>query len=69
MNVVEDFERHHGISECWMPSDPHYVQALEYSGQRRFIRVVEELEALVVQRLFELSKANLSGTGTIIFLF
>ncbi|KAG2124824.1 hypothetical protein DEU56DRAFT_873221 [Suillus clintonianus] len=53
----------HGISKRWMLSDPHYEQALEYSGQRRFIRVVEELEALVIQHLFELSKANLSSTA------
>ncbi|KAG1846291.1 hypothetical protein F4604DRAFT_1884181 [Suillus subluteus] len=33
------------------------------ADQRYFIRVVEELEGLVVQCLFELSKANLSGTG------
>ncbi|KAG1850404.1 hypothetical protein F4604DRAFT_1934402 [Suillus subluteus] len=63
MNVVEDFEHRHGIGECWIPSDPRYVQALEYSSQRRFIHVVEELEGLVVQRLFELSKVNLSGTA------
>ena len=36
---------------------------LEYSQRRQFIRVVEELENLVVQRLFELSKANLASTG------
>ncbi|KAG1800507.1 uncharacterized protein BJ212DRAFT_1450167 [Suillus subaureus] len=47
----------------WIPSDPQYVQALEYSSQQHFIRVVEELEGLVVQYLFKLSKVNLSGTG------
>jgi len=36
---------------------------LEYSQHREFIRAVEELENLVVQRLFELSKANLASTG------
>ena len=36
---------------------------LEYSQHRQFIHVVEELEGLVVQRLFELSKANLASTG------
>ena len=38
---------------------------LEYSRQRQFIRAVEELENLVVQRLFELSKANLASTGEV----
>jgi hypothetical protein len=68
MNVVEDFECRHGIDQRWEVSDPRYHQAREYSGQRHFVRVVEELEGLVVQRMFELSKANLSGTGIFICL-
>ncbi|KAG1766881.1 hypothetical protein EV702DRAFT_980585 [Suillus placidus] len=63
MNVVEDFEHRHGINRRWEVSDPHYQEAHQYSGQRRFVRAVEELEGLVVQRMFELSKANLSSTG------
>ncbi|KAG2096945.1 hypothetical protein BD769DRAFT_1631409 [Suillus cothurnatus] len=63
MNIVKDFEHHHGIDERWMPSDPRYVEALKYYGQQHFIRVVKELEGLAVQRLIELSKVNLSGTG------
>ena len=38
---------------------------LDYSRHRHFIRAVEELENLVVQRLWELSKANLASTGEI----
>ncbi|KAG1752328.1 uncharacterized protein EDB91DRAFT_1243104 [Suillus paluster] len=63
LNVVEDFECRHSIMEWWLPHDPKYVQAARYSQERQFIRLVEELEGLVVQRLFELSKANLAGTG------
>ncbi|KAG6369425.1 hypothetical protein JVT61DRAFT_14862 [Boletus reticuloceps] len=63
LNVVEHFERQHGIETRWSPDNPEYVGAAEYAKHRNFIRVVEELEGLVVQRLFELSKANLAGTG------
>ncbi|KAG2028904.1 hypothetical protein BDR03DRAFT_929693 [Suillus americanus] len=63
LNVVEDFERRHSITERWLPHDPKYTQAVRYSQERQFIRSVEELEGLVVRRLFELSKANLAGTG------
>ncbi|KAG1856478.1 hypothetical protein F4604DRAFT_1590377 [Suillus subluteus] len=63
MNVVDDFERRNGINERWTIAHPEYTQALKYSHERRFIRTVEELEGLVVQRLFEFSKANLVGTG------
>lgn len=63
LNVVEDFERRHGITERWSMDHPEYIQAVSYSQERQFIRSVEELEGLVVRRLFELSKANLAGTG------
>ena len=43
-----------------------YVEMLEYSRRRQFIHAVEELENLVVQRLFKLSKANLAFTGEVI---
>ncbi|KAG2150766.1 hypothetical protein DEU56DRAFT_869106 [Suillus clintonianus] len=63
LNVVADFERRHDIRQRWTPECPEYTTALKYFHERRFVRVVEELEGLVVQRLFELSKANLAGTG------
>jgi hypothetical protein len=44
-------------------ADPEYQRAHQYLKNREFIRAVEALEGLVVQRLFELAKANLSGTG------
>ncbi|KAG1863272.1 hypothetical protein DFJ58DRAFT_715177 [Suillus subalutaceus] len=42
-----------------------YTPALEYSHERHFVRTVEEVEGLVIQHLFELSKANLSGTEVV----
>jgi len=63
MNAVDDTERRLGVDECWTPECAEYQHALQYLKNRRFIRVVERLEGLVVQRLFELSKANLMGTG------
>ncbi|KAF8129932.1 hypothetical protein EV363DRAFT_1168096 [Boletus edulis] len=63
LNVVEHFERQHGIQRRWSADDPEYIAVQDYARHRTFIRAVEELEGLVVQRLFELSKANLAGTG------
>ena len=62
---VEELEEQLGIERAdrWTPDQREYVKMLEYSQRRQFIRVVEELENLVVQRLFELSKANLASTG------
>ncbi|KAG2085421.1 hypothetical protein BD769DRAFT_1374346 [Suillus cothurnatus] len=63
INIVEDLETRLDIAERWTPGYSDYRETLEYSRRRKFIRAVEDLEGLVVQRLFELSKANLSSTG------
>jgi hypothetical protein len=68
INIVEDLETCLDIAERWTPGYSDYRETLEYSRRRKFIRAVEDLEGLVVQRLFELSKANLSSTSTNLML-
>ncbi|KAG1732925.1 uncharacterized protein EDB91DRAFT_1238702 [Suillus paluster] len=63
MNTVLDLERRIGITQRWTPADLEYQEALKYLHNQQFIRAVQHLEGLVVQRLFELAKANLAGTG------
>jgi hypothetical protein len=63
MNAVDDTERRLGVTTRWTVDSPEYQDALKYLNNRAFIRTVEHLEGLVVQRLFELSKANLASTG------
>ncbi|KAG1745399.1 uncharacterized protein EDB91DRAFT_1049934, partial [Suillus paluster] len=63
MNVVDDIEHHMGITARWQPQDAKYQEGLAYLTNRRFIRSIEQLQGLVIQRLFELAKANIAGTG------
>ncbi|KAG1812026.1 hypothetical protein EV424DRAFT_1473620 [Suillus variegatus] len=63
ISVVEDIEDRMGVVTRWSPQSRKYIDSLEYSQKRRFIRAVEDLEGLVVQHMFELSKANLASTG------
>jgi hypothetical protein len=63
MNHADEIERQLQIEERWSAEDPRYLDALKYINDRTFIGAVERLEGLVVQRLFELSKANLAATG------
>ena len=63
MNHADETERQLGVEERWTCEDPWYVDALTYISNRAIIRAVEHLEGLVVQRLFELSKANLATMG------
>jgi hypothetical protein len=65
MNRADEIERQLKIEERWSAEDPHYLEALKYIDNRTFINAVERLEGLVVQRLFELSKANLAATGVL----
>ena len=54
MNHADEIERQLKIEKHW---------SAEISVHQTFIGAVECLEGLVVQRLFELSKANLAATG------
>ncbi|KAG8221797.1 hypothetical protein J3R82DRAFT_2125, partial [Butyriboletus roseoflavus] len=63
LNVVEHFEWQHNIHTCWTLDDPEYVAIQDYTKHCSFIHVIKELKGLVVQHLFELSKANLAGIG------
>ncbi|KAG2087520.1 uncharacterized protein F5147DRAFT_748517 [Suillus discolor] len=47
----------------WTPQHPEYLSVLERIKSHDFRRALDKLQQLVVQRLLELAKANLSGTG------
>lgn len=57
------FEALHDIPECWVPESQKWKDAVEYLKTRDFQKALDKLEALVIQRLFELSKMGLAGTG------
>lgn len=61
--VVDDMERLLCIRHRWQQSDAEYQKILQYISDKKFVRVVEELQGLVVSRLMELDRANLAGSG------
>ena len=63
MKLADDAEASLNVVDCWAPEHPEYKAAMEFKNNLVFIKVVEELERLVVQRIFELSKSHLSSTG------
>ena len=52
-----------GIDKRWDPSSPEYLDTLGYLATRKYQRALEELQRLVIQRLFELHKMNISATS------
>lgn len=67
IQVVADLEAKLQLTEPWTDNHPEYRVTLDYLQQRDYHRALDKLQRLVVQRLFELSKANLSGMGNNIF--
>ncbi|TFK79198.1 hypothetical protein K466DRAFT_505958 [Polyporus arcularius HHB13444] len=61
--VVRRLEDMLDIDSRWMPGTPEYIKMMVALGQRRYRRALDNLERLVVQRLFELSKLGMNGLG------
>jgi hypothetical protein len=62
---VEEIEEQIGLVDRWTKTSPEYIAAQESMKERKYHLTLDKLEHLVVQRLFELSKLNMSGTGTL----
>jgi hypothetical protein len=60
---VEDAEHLLGVSKQWAADSDEYQATTEYIKNKKFICTAEEVQGLVVSRLMELEKVNLSGTG------
>ncbi len=52
-----------GIDQRWTPTCSEYVATAKYIKSRRYHQALEKLHRLVVLRLFELHKLNLSRTS------
>lgn len=65
---VQSLEQQLGVAERWSRSHPDYSRAAELVRRRRYQRCLDELEGLVVARIFELSKMNMSQTGEPLYL-
>jgi len=62
--MLSAFETLHGINDRWTPDSDEWKKAIEYTKVRDYQKALDKLKALDVQRLFELSKMGLAGTGT-----
>lgn len=63
-DAVYDFELKLKVAKRWEPTDPKYMEIEEYTKKRDFYQALNKLQGLVVQRLFELQKANVPGMST-----
>jgi hypothetical protein len=61
--VVQNLEVQMGILCRWSPQDNEWKEAAAMVGRRRYQRCLDALKGLIVARMFELTKMNMSQTG------
>ncbi|KAJ7191800.1 hypothetical protein GGX14DRAFT_339834, partial [Mycena pura] len=63
LEAVMYLESRLGVVNRWKPGEPEWLEAQALVGKRRYQRALDTLEGLIVGRLFELWRMNLSDTG------
>ncbi|KAH6906938.1 hypothetical protein BKA70DRAFT_1372270 [Coprinopsis sp. MPI-PUGE-AT-0042] len=63
VQTIQDYEQRLEITERWTPGTHEWVVAQEMASLRRYRKCLDELEALIVSRMFELTKINMARTG------
>ena len=61
--IMQNLEVRMGVLRRWGPADDEWRQVAEMVGKRRYQTCLDSLEGLVVARMFELTKMNMSQTG------
>lgn len=59
--AVYDLEFKLHVDRRWEPDDAKYKEIEDYTKKRQFHQALNKLQGLVLQRLFELQKANIPG--------
>jgi hypothetical protein len=67
--LVLRYEEEHNINARWAPTSQEYLDALVVVQERKYLRAIDDLERLVVQRLFEMTKLGQSGIGAYLVFF
>ncbi|KAI5999610.1 hypothetical protein EDD15DRAFT_2193652 [Pisolithus albus] len=63
LKAVQELEGRLGITRRWVLGDEEWQAASRLVANRKYQRALDNVERLVVSRIFELSKMNQSGTG------
>ncbi|KAJ7603186.1 hypothetical protein FB45DRAFT_962888 [Roridomyces roridus] len=61
--TVHDLELRLGVTQTWVPGDAEWVAAAELVSERRYRRALDQVQKLVISRMFELTRVNMAGTA------
>ena len=56
-------EKRLNVTSRWLPGSEEWKAAAEKVSMRQYQRCLDTLEGLIVARMFELTKMNMSQTG------
>ncbi|CAE6464894.1 unnamed protein product [Rhizoctonia solani] len=62
-DAVAKLEEKHNITHRWTRTSKEWIEAQKTRKDQQYHAAIDELERLVIQRLFELSRAGLANTG------
>ncbi|KAK7040640.1 hypothetical protein R3P38DRAFT_2513560 [Favolaschia claudopus] len=63
LKAVHDLEIRLAVPRRWTPEDAEWRAAATLVSHRRYQRALDNLQGLIIARMFELGKCNMSGTG------
>ncbi|KAH6871270.1 hypothetical protein BKA70DRAFT_1241913 [Coprinopsis sp. MPI-PUGE-AT-0042] len=63
VQTVHNYERRLEITDRWTAGTHEWVIAQEMASHQRYRKCLDELEALIVSRMFELTKMNMARTA------
>jgi hypothetical protein len=63
LKIVQDLERRLDIIVRWEPGSAEWLNTSKLVAMRKYQRALDQLEGLIVARMFELTKMNMSQTG------
>ncbi|KAJ7873189.1 hypothetical protein B0H13DRAFT_2349171 [Mycena leptocephala] len=61
--AVQDLEVRLAVAERWAPGDGKWEEVAAMVSSCRYRRALNDLQGLIIVRMFELAKCNMSGTG------
>ena len=67
--IIQSLEVKMGILQCWGPNDAEWKKAVVMVGRQRYQKCLNALEGLIVVRMLELTKMNMSQTGVSFSLY
>jgi hypothetical protein len=66
--LVADMEVRMSIAVRWVPDSDEWMDTAVMVRRRQYQRALDHLQGLVIARMFELTKMNMSGTGGFLLL-